>query len=151
MQILEHLESMWASKIKRKTLTVPKVNYDSKLTIGSLNNDNWYFKVPYAFRGALGLKFEERKKNRKGYMVWTQGPILSFKNGDTFTSKNGNRGLQVQFASRMGWDSEKNEMYLGSVVFKEFTVDGNNFTEINQHDCNQIEFLDILISGVIDL
>ena len=102
MQIIEHLESMWASKISRKTPTIPEVSYDTELSVGSLNNDDWFFKVPYAFREALDLKFEERKKNKKGYMVWTQGPILSFKNGDFFTAKNGSTALQVQFADPMG-------------------------------------------------
>lgn len=150
MQIIEHLESMWASKISRKTPTIPEVSYDTELSVGSLNNDDWFFKVPYAFREALDLKFEERKKNKKGYMVWTQGPILSFKNGDFFTAKNGSTALQVQFADPMGWDSTKNEMYLGSVVFKEFSVSGNKFTELNQHSSSQMEFLKILISGVIN-
>jgi hypothetical protein len=83
-------------------------------------------------------------------MVWTQGPILSFKNGDSFTAKNESTALQVQFANPMGWDSAKNEMYPGSVVFKEFTVKDNKFTELNQHNCNQMEFLTVLISGVIN-
>ena len=50
MQIIEHLESMWASKISRKTPTIPEVSYDTELSVGSLNNDDWFFKVPYAFR-----------------------------------------------------------------------------------------------------
>ncbi len=150
MQIVEHLESMWASKISRKTPTIPEVSYDTELSIGSLNNDDWFFKVPYAFREALDLTFEERKKNKKGYMVWTQGPILSFKNGDSFTAKTGEKALQIQFANPMGWDPVKNEMYHGSVVFKEFTVNGNQFTELDQHNCSQMEFLKVLINGVIN-
>lgn len=150
MDILEHFESMWSSKIKRKTSTIPKVHYNNELSIGSLNNEDWFYNVPYAFREALDLKFEERKKDKKGYYIWTQGPILSFKNGDTFTATNGNYALQIQFANPMGWDSSKNEMYLGSVVFKKIAVIGNQLTELNQHICSQMEFLKILITGEIN-
>jgi hypothetical protein len=148
MQLLEHLESMWAPKIKRKVPTIPTVKYDVELSVGALDNDDWYFKVPYAFREALDIKYEERKKDKKGYMVWTQGPILSFKDGDSFTDKNGSSALQVKFANPMGWDPDKKQMYQGSIVFDIFEVNGQKYTKINQHSCNQMEFLKILICGV---
>lgn len=117
MQILEQLESMWAPKVKRKVPTIPEVKFDTELGVGTLDNDDWFFKVPYAFREALDIKFEERKKDKKGYMVWTQGPILSFKDGDTFTAQNEKSSLQVKFSNPMGWDPDKNKMYQGSIVF----------------------------------
>jgi len=150
MELLDHLESMWAKKVKRKVPTIPIVSYDTELSAGSLNNDDWYFKVPYAFREALDLKYEERKKNKKGYMVWTQGPVLSFKDGDSFTAKDNKTAVQVQFSNPMGWDSAKDEMYQGSVVFDEFTINNNQFIKIKQHSCSQMEFLKTLISGVIN-
>jgi len=150
MELLDHLESMWAKKVKRKVPTIPIVSYDTELSAGSLNNDDWYFKVPYAFREALDLKYEERKKNKKGYMVWTQGPVLSFKDGDSFTAKDNKTAVQVQFSNPMGWDSAKDEMYQGSVVFDEFTINNNQFSKIKQHSCSQMEFLKTLISGVIN-
>lgn len=149
MEILKHLESMWAPKAKRTDKTIPMIKYNTELNIGFLSNDDWFFKVPYAFREALDLKFEERKRNKKSYMVWTQGPILRFKDGDTFYSKNESLALQVQFANPMGWDSSLNEMYLGSVIFKEFKVEGNNLIEIKQYSCNQMNFLNFLVNGVI--
>lgn len=150
MELIEHLKSMWAAKIKRKVPTMPQVKYDSELNVGTLDNKGWYFRVPYAFREALDIKFEERKKDKKGYMVWTQGPILSFKDGDTFTAQNEKSALQVKFANPMGWDPEKQEMYQGSIVFEQFSVDGNKYTSISQHSCNQMEFLEILITGEIN-
>jgi len=50
----------------------------------------------------------------------------------------------------MGWDSVKGEMYQGSIVFDEFIVDDYKHTKIKQHSCNQMGFLKILISGVIN-
>jgi len=151
MQELESLKSMWAKKTKRKTdLIIPKVSYDNEHSTGSLNNENWFFKVPYAFREALDIKYEERKKDKKGYMVWTQGPILSFKDGDNFTAKDNKTSLQVQFSNPMGWDSAKDEMYQGSVVFDEFIVNDQKHIKINQHSCNQMQFLKVLIGGVIN-
>lgn len=149
MSALEHLRSMWAAKIKRKTvLIVPKVTYDG--LNGFLNNDSWAFKVTYAFRDALDIKYEERKKNNNPYMVWTQGPILSFKIGDIFHSKDGNRAVQVRFANQMGWDPAKNEMYQGSVIYSEYAVTGNSFSKLKEHSCTQMEFLQLLIHGEYD-
>lgn len=147
MEILEHFESMWTSKVIRKTSTIPAITYNSKKNTGTLNNDTWYFNVPYAFRDALDLKFEERRKNKKSYMVWTQGPILHFKSGDLFIAQNEDSALQVLYSNPMGWDSTKEKMYLGSVTFKYFTIKNNKYIEINQHSCNQIEFLTRLIVG----
>lgn len=150
MQILEQLESMWAPKVKRKVPTIPEVKFDTEHSVGTLDNDDWFFKVPYAFREALDIKFEERKKDKKGYMVWTQGPILSFKDGDTFTAQNEKSALQVKFSKTMGWDPDKNQMYQGSIVFDKFVVSGHKHSKISQHSCNQMDFLKILISGVIN-
>ena len=64
MEELEYLKSLWSRKIKRKTkLIVPEVKYQNLK--GSLNNENWKFKVPYAFREALDIKFEQRMKDKK--------------------------------------------------------------------------------------
>lgn len=150
MQILEQLESMWAPKVKRKVPTIPEVKFDSELNVGTLDNNEWYFRVPYAFREALDIKFEERMKDKKGYMIWTQGPILSFKDGDTFAAQNEKSALQVKFSNSMGWDPAKNQMYQGSIVFDRFDVSGYKHTKISQHSCNQMDFLKILISGVIN-
>ena len=55
MEELDYLKSLWSCKIKRKTkLIVPEVTY--KDLKGFLNNENWKFKVPYAFREALDIK-----------------------------------------------------------------------------------------------
>jgi hypothetical protein len=146
MNELEHLRSMWARKIKRQTdLIVPKVTYDG--WEGSLNNESWEFKVTYAFRDALDIKYEERKKSKKTYMLWTQGPILRFKDGDLIHSKDGKRAVQVQFAQPMGWDSTNNEMYQGSVVYSEFAVSGNSLSKTSERSCTQMQFLQLLIHG----
>jgi hypothetical protein len=150
VQLLKHLESMWAPKIKRKVPTIPSVKYDTELRVGTLDNDDWYFRVSYAFREALDLKYEQRKKDKKSYMVWTQGPILGFKDGDNFTAKNNHSALQVKFSNSMGWDPDKKQMYQGSIVFDRFEVNGHKHTKISQHSCSQMEFLKILISGVIN-
>ena len=80
-------------------------------------------------------------------MVWTQGPILKFKMGDNFPAKNTNITLQVQFGDQMGWDRDKNEMYLGSVVFDLFEIIDKKYTYKQRYQCNQMEFLELLING----
>ena len=149
MNELDHLKSMWGSKVKRNTdLIVPKVTYiDGQ---GSLNNDSWAFKVAYAFRDALDIKYEVRKKNKKSYMVWTQGPNLSFKEGDLIHSKDGSRSVQIRFANQLGWDVTKEEMYPGSVVYSEFSVSGNSTSKPSELTCTQMQFLQLLIHGAYD-
>jgi len=146
MDELEHLKSMWGAKIKRKTvLIVPQITHQNGE--GSLNNDSWTFKVPYAFRGALDIKYEERKKNKQPYLIWTQGPILAFKEGDSIHSKDGSRTLQVQFANPMGWDSVKKEMCQGGVAYVEYARSDDSFTKQGEHTCTQMQFLQLLIHG----
>ena len=104
MKELEHLRSMWAEKVKRKTdLIVPEITHIGQ--DNSLNNDFWAFKVTFAFRSALDIKYEERKKDKKPYMIWTQGPFLNFKEAGLVHSQDGSRALQVQFATPIAWDS----------------------------------------------
>jgi len=143
------LKSMWGPKIRRKTeLIVPQVTYEN--AVGSLNNESWSFRVPYAFREALDIKYEERKKNKKPYMVWTQGPILSFKEGDLIHSKDGKRSVQVMFANQMGWDTGKDEMYQGNVVYTEYEASGGKLSKIGEHTCTQMQFLQLMIVGEYD-
>lgn len=149
--MLKHLKTMWPSgdknKIKRELAAYPSVYYNFAISQGTLNNENWYFSVPYTFRDALDIKYEERKKDKKGYMVWTQGPILKFKMGDNFPSKNSNITIQVQFGDQMGWDGDKSEMYLGSVVFDLFELINKKYIYKQRYQCNQMEFLELLING----
>lgn len=146
MNELEHLKSMWVAKVRRKTdLIVPHITYNEQQ--GSLNNDSWAFKVHYAFRDALDIKYEERKKNKNLYMVWTQGPFLSFKDGDTIHSRDGSRAVQVLSAIPMVWNSAKNEMGEGRVIYLEYSVSDNIFSKLNERTCTQMQFLQLLIYG----
>lgn len=147
MKEIEFLKSMWAPKIKRQIeLIVAEITYSNN--IGSLNNDHWEYIVPYAFREALDIKYEQRTKDKKQYMIWTQGPILRFKEGDYLKSKNGTSAVQVLNANSMGWDTSINQMYEGNVVFDEFEVQGNDRIKIRRSDCTQMQFLEMLIYGV---
>jgi len=146
MKELDHLKSMWAPKTKRKTkLIVPGISYSNEL--GSLKNESWFFDVKYAFRDALDIKYEKRMKDKKPCMVWTQGPILAFGGGDTIHSRDGKRAVQVLFATQMGWDPDKAEMYQGSVAYQEFSVAGHVSVKAGEHTCTQMQFLRLLISG----
>lgn len=149
MNELELLKSMWASKVKRKTdLIVPQVTHSG--LEGSLNNSSWAFPVNFAFRSALDIKYEQRKKNQKIYMVWTQEPLLSFKEGDIIHSKNKLRALQVRIAKPISWDIEKKEMYQGYLLFGEFIFNNSVMFETRQYTCTQMQFLEILIHGIMD-
>ncbi|WP_444891798.1 hypothetical protein ACJJIE_00095 (plasmid) [Microbulbifer sp. TRSA001] len=146
MEEIKLLESMWKARSSRKTtLIVPEVKCD-KLN-RSLSNEHWAFHVPYAFRDALDIRYDQRIKDKKKYMVWTQGPILKFKEGDTLRSKDGKTSVQVNSANQMGWDTEKNEMYPGVVIYKKHNVVDGVYTKAGDYLTCQMEFLKLLIYG----
>ncbi|EMV2053380.1 TPA: hypothetical protein KDY48_002164 [Vibrio parahaemolyticus] len=129
---------------KNVPFVVPSVTWDSTNRVGSLNNEHWYFKVGYAFREALDLIFMERTRDKRKVNLWTQGCILSFQEGDLINSKDGKRYVQVKYASPMGWDEAKQEMFYGSVTF----IDVDSSTGISEtKSLTQLDFLKLLIEG----
>lgn len=150
------LKSMWKKRARRKTaLIVPAVTFAQPAGPGSLNNDYWKYSVGFAARDALGLRYQERvkikgrgkdKKSYK-YMVWTQGPILSFQDGDLFKAKDGHTAVQVQYASRMGWDASKDRMHEGSVTYDFFKISDGEWEKPERRHCTQMQFLETLITG----
>jgi hypothetical protein len=156
---LEYLCSLWEKANKQETgepyckvsraikLIVPEVTYYPKEMAGSLNNDHWAYDVSYAFRDALDIKFEQRMKNKKPYMVWTQGPLINFTKGDWIHSKCGQKSLQVQFSSGMGWDPTILQMYNGIVNFDRFNKKDGSWIKTSSESLDQMEFLEMLIMG----
>lgn len=147
MEELEHLRSMWQQKIKRSTkLIIPKVVFEKNT--GSLTNTHWAYNIPYAFREALDLKCEQRKKNKIRYKTWTQGPRINFKQGDTITKQTGDICIQVQFASTMGWDPVKNKMDEGFVTYNMYSIINNKYELLDEIiTCTQMQFLELIING----
>lgn len=125
---------------KKVPFIVPAVTWDSVKQVGSLNNEKWSFDVGYAFREALDLVFMDRTRNKQKVNLWTQGGIIAFKEGDLIYSRCGQRSVQVRYASSMGWDVAKNDMYYGSVTYYE------SWTSEIKH-ATQLDFLSMLING----
>ena len=148
MNELEHLRSMWTATSKRKTTLIVDLSYEGEE--GSLNNDWWEFKVPYAFREALDIKYEERQKKLIPYWTWTQGPLLNFKIGDLIGSKDGSRAVKVESATPMQWDDSKQEMFEGNVTYSESSVSNGQYDTLRQETCTQMQFLELLIHGKYD-
>lgn len=156
---LEHLCSLWEKSNKQETgepyckvsravdLIVPEVTYFPEKMDGSLNNNDWIYNVPFAFRDALDIKFEQRMKNKKPYMVWTQGPLINFTKGDWIHSKCGNKSVQVNFSSGMGWDSSIFQMYNGIVNFDRFEKINGSWVKVSSESLDQMAFLEMLIVG----
>lgn len=146
MNELELMQKMWVKKIRRGTkLIVSEITYIDRQ--GSLNNGHWAYRVTYAFRSALDIMYQERKKDKKAYMVWTQGPLISFKEGDTLTSQDMSKVLQVRHAKPMCWDASNNKMDEGFVEFTEFEQTMNALSKVCEHDYTQMQFLELLIYG----
>lgn len=132
---------------KEVPFVVPRVTWNSEAMTGSLNNEHWEFNVSYAFRDALDLRYIERIRDKKKVNLWTQGALLSFKEGDLITSRCKSKTLQVKLANPMGWDADNNEMYYGSVTFKFYGAEGGGFNCIYEKNVTQLEFLEMLIKG----
>lgn len=129
---------------KNVPFVVPRITWNSSTQKGSLHNEHWHFIVGYGFREALDLLFMERVRNKKKIGLWSQGCIISFKEGDLIHSRCGQRSVQVKFAAPMGWDEAKNEMYYGTVTYNERNIEKGS---MQSHTLNQLEFLTMLIEG----
>ena len=104
---------------KAVPFVIPSVTWNSTTQIGSLNNEHWVFDVGYAFREALDLIYMARKRNKCKVYLWTQGALISFKEGDLIQTRCGKRSVQVQYANPMGWDEATNDIYYGMVTYQE--------------------------------
>lgn len=142
----ELLETMWKPRPNRSTeLIVPKVTYENNS--GNLHNSHWAFNVGFVFRSALGLRYEQRMKNKKPYMVWTQGPIIDFRAGDLLHIKTGEKSVQVNYALPMGWDVETESMYLGVLNYDVFEKNMSGWAKVRTEKSDQMAFLKLLING----
>lgn len=148
MSELEQLRAMWTPKFKRVTNLIVRLSYDG--SEGSLKNESWAFNVPYAFRDALDIKYEQRMKKLEPFWVWTQGPLLSFTKGDLINSRDGFRAVQIESASQMEWNYSKNEMDQGTVVYTEYSITSGRYIKLMVHTCTQMQFLQLLIHGRYD-
>lgn len=157
----EHLEKLWKLATEKETgeqyyrankstkLIVPEVTFSQENRTGSLNNDHWTFNVPYAFRDALGLSFDQRFKDKKPYMVWVQSPYIDFKEGDSLKSKTGEISLSVKMATPMSRNRRTHAIDYGMVDFQILKRDANG--KMHYHSMKtmtQYEFLQTLIYGL---
>lgn len=156
----QHLDALWKLATNKETgekyyradkstkLIVSGVSFDESQKSGHLNNDHWSFCVGYAFRDALGLSFDQRKKNKVAYMVWTQSPYIYFKEGDLLASRCGNYNLQVKMANAVRREKISHLIDYGLVNFLIFKkLDGRRRYYAMQ-TMTQYEFLQVLIYGL---
>ena len=129
-------------------LIVSKVTWDDVTRKGALNNSDWAYHVGYCFRDAIDLQFERRMKDKKPYMVWTQGHIIHFKEGDTFTSNRELSALQVQTSKSMQWNDTEKEIDQGSVTYAHLSDVKHGALNTAVKTVTQMEFLEILITGI---
>ena len=139
------LKSMWGQKARRKVDLISPISVINGKTL--FDNSHWHYNVHFSFREAIDIRLEERKNDKKPYLVWTQGPIISFKEGDLIHSNDGCRSVQVKYALPMGWDGSKGEMYEGVVTYSLFENSEGEIHQIGQESCSQMRFLELLITG----
>lgn len=146
---MHELDNLYKIKGSTKRRLVKLLVSEERLNAKTnLDYEHWKYTVPFAFREALDLRYIQRSKNKKKYMVWTQGPCLRFQEGDVLHSKCGSFAVQVTYALPMGWDEENNEMYEGSVLFDVFHISHGQYFKQYNRQVTQLEFLKILIDGI---
>ncbi|WP_067096089.1 hypothetical protein [Marinomonas atlantica] len=160
---IQLLETLWKRATEKESgnhyyradksteLIIPRVDYCQDSRTGDLNNSHWTFNVPYAFRDALGLSFDQRFKDKKPYMVWVQGPYIDFKEGDSLKSKSGDISLSVKMATPMSRNRKTHIIDYGLVDFQILKRDEDG--KLHYHSMrtlNQYEFLQTLIYGLPD-
>jgi len=123
------------------------------------------FVLPAAFRAALDMTFDTRKKDGEAYQVWTQGNIYSFKRGDTIYDqltaytedwqtalKTMKLCLDVQDAQSVALDPNAADgLYHGSVWFHTLvpTTDKIKVEKKDSYTCTQFEFVELLKTGTL--
>ena len=142
-----------STRAKRSDILIAPIKLDC------LDTQNWVFPLCYGFREALDIRYTEKVttikkmidgqevKVKKKYMIWTQGRIIAFKDGDLIINTCGDIAVQVEFAQPMGWDVSKDTMYTGSVMFKLYNIQEGKYLLAARYKCDQLEFLTLLING----
>lgn len=155
-----HLDTLWKLATNKETgeqfyradkstkLIVSGVSFDEAKKMGQLKNDHWVFSVDYAFRDALGLSFDQRKKNKVPYMVWTQSPYIYFKEGDLLHSKCANYALQVKMSNAVRRVKGSDLIDYGLVEFAILKKTENRYRYHAMKTSTQYEFLRTLIYGL---
>ncbi len=166
---IKHFYGLW-----NQNADTSKAQRTSELIVGTILKTSstsfkfihdWAFDAKYAFRDGLGLKYEtrtssalkpylltsERDTLRKGhsFTMWTQGPILYFKQGDSFNSRlDDSLSIQVQYSDTMGWDPSQSKVHEGLVNFNVYRRSDSGSTHLeSKRVCTQYEFLNILVNG----
>tara|TARA_R110001583_G_scaffold58417_3_gene174237 strand:+ start:5242 stop:5700 length:459 start_codon:yes stop_codon:yes gene_type:complete len=134
-------------KVGCKRRATRSLDLIANIKLENLETSHWSYPLSYGFRDALDIQYSVRVKDKKTYMVWTQGPVIAFKEGDLIKSGCKCFVVQVEFAQPMGWDIEKDKMYLGNVMFKLFKDKLGKLTIDSRYECNQLDFLALLING----
>lgn len=157
-----HLDTLWKLATNKETgeqyyrankstkLIVDGVTFDDAQKIGALQNEHWVFSVGYEFRDALGLSFDQRKKNKVAYMVWTQSPYIYFKEGDLLNSKCGNYALQVKMSNAVRRVGDSDLIDYGLIEFVVLKKAGQKYRYHAMKAMTQYDFLKALIYGLPD-
>jgi hypothetical protein len=128
----------------------------------------WTMAVPESFKEALDIKLTPRILAGKKEMIWTQGPIYNFHEGDTFYDtklaykkwrealKHFKLCVQVHSVSSSGYVTDETKtdglvVKYGSLIFKVYRPDEEKTAvkECEVIECVQDDFVTFLQTGII--
>jgi hypothetical protein len=140
-------------------------NRHTQLTANFVNGyaEGWFMTVKDCYRNELDIKLTERKKNKKPFWEWTQGPYLRFAEGHLFydTPKAYEKWEQALKAVRIACqitsakptilDKNRN-LVEGTVTFTIYKPD-KEFTSLiagKEYKLSQREFVNFLKTGELE-
>jgi len=123
----------------------------------------WFMAVKECYRNQLDIKLTERKKNKKSFLEWTQGPYFCFAEGDLFydTPKAYNKweqalkvikkACQITSATPTVVDRNKNivEGMVNLTMYKP-NKKTTSLVAIRDYKVSQREFVDFLKTGELN-
>lgn len=125
--------------------------------------DGWYMAVKECYRNALDIKYTERKKDKKSFFEWTQGPYFSFAEGHLFYDtpkayKKWEQAIEaikiackIVSATPTSLDKNKN-LVEGMVVFTIYKPDAKrtSLKADKDYTLSQTEFVNFLKTGSLN-
>lgn len=125
--------------------------------------DGWFMAVKESYRNALDIKYTERKKDKKSFFEWMQGPYFSFAEGHLFYNtpkayrkwKVAIEAIKVacKIVSATPTILDKNKKLVeGMVVFTIYKPDAKltSLKAVKDYKLSQTEFVNFLKTGLLN-
>lgn len=125
--------------------------------------DGWFMAIKESYRNTLDIKYTERKKDKKSFFEWTQGPYFSFTEGHLFYDtpkgyekwEKALRAIKIccKIVSATPTVLNKNKKLVeGMVIFTIYKPDEKHrfLKAVKDYKLSQTEFVNFLKTGLLN-